>query len=51
MINWAYFPQSNQIPPPLRTVVDAFIAHSQDIDSDLCTLSSTTVQRFIEQYT
>lgn len=35
MINWAYFPQSNQIPLPLKTVVDAFVSHSQDIDSDL----------------
>lgn len=35
MINWAYFPQSNPIPPPLKRVVDTFITHALDIDSDL----------------
>ncbi|MEO3864996.1 hypothetical protein [Rheinheimera fenheensis] len=35
MINWAYFPQSDPIPAPLKRVVDVFIKHSIDVDSDL----------------
>ncbi len=43
MINWQYFPKSDEAPPIVYTVVDAFEEASKRIDSSKFDLPSNDV--------